>query len=163
MTNTPEEQKHCCPKFDPSLWDEKTQVWQDKLFLKDTVCQFMHMPLNIKKVIARMWQTVQKAEAAPADTDFLLLAYDPSPWKSELHMTITKEIPESENVRLSGTFLTKVFDGPYNAAPKWIKAMEQYVASQGKKVRKYYFHYPYCPACAKAYGHNYAIIFAETE
>jgi len=59
--------------------------------------------------------------------------------------------------------LTKVFDGPYNAAPKWIKAMEQYVALQGKKVHKYYFHYPYCPTCAKAYGHNYVIVFAETE
>lgn len=163
MTNTPEEQKHCCPQFYPSLWDEKTHVWHDKLFLKDTVCQFMHMPLNIKKVIARMWQAVQKAEAAPADADFLLLAYDPSPWKSELHMTITKEIPRGENVRLSGTFLTKVFDGPYNAAPQWIKAMERYVAGQGRKVRKYYFHFTYCPTCAKAYGHNYVIVFAELE
>ena len=34
-------------------------------------------------------------------------------------------------------------------------------ASQGKKAGKYYFYYTSCPKCAKKYGHNYIVAFAE--
>jgi len=52
-----------------------------------------------------------------------------------------REAPDIENVKISGTFLTKVFDGPYNAVPRWIKEMDGYVKSQGKQTLKYYFYY----------------------
>ena len=105
----------------------------------------------------------QEAGAAPELNDFLFLTYDPSPWKSELYLAVTKEVPTSDNVKFTGEFLSKVFDGPYNAVPKWVKEMDTYVASQGKKVKKYYFYFTTCPKCAKIYGHNYAVIFAEIE
>ncbi len=66
-----------------------------------------------------------------------------------------------QNVKLSGTFLTKVFEGPYQNAPKWLKEMEAYVAEQGKKAQKYYFYYTTCPKCAKKWGKNYVVIFAQ--
>ena len=78
-------------------------------------------------------------------------------------MTVTKEVTGAENVRLSGTFLSKVFDGPYNSPPKWIKEMEQFVASKGKKPKKFLFYFTTCPRCAKLYGHNYAVVFAQTD
>lgn len=163
MTHENNESGNCYPKFNPDLWDEKTHNWKDKLFIKDSVRQFFHMPLpsSMEKSITRMWEKAQNAKADPKIEDFLLLAYDPSPWKSELYMTVTKEIPEAENVKLSGTFISKVFDGPYNAVPKWIKVMDKYVASKGKKIKKYYIYFTTCPKCAKIYGHNYAVAFAQ--
>ena len=101
MTHENTDSNTCCPKFDPEPWNEKSHNWKDKLFIKDTVRQIFHMPLpsSIKKTICRMWEKAQDAKAAPGIKDFLLLAYDPSPWKSELYMTVTKEIPGAENVR----------------------------------------------------------------
>lgn len=163
MKNQNSNQEPCCPKFNPEPWDEKTFMWNGKPFIKDEVTQFFHIPLNIKQVIARMWKKVQDADAALPNEEFLILAYDPSPWKSELYMTVTKNVPNAENIKLSGTFLTKVFDGPYNAVPKWIKSMEEFVASKEKKTKKYYFHFTTCPKCAKIYGKNYAVAFAEVE
>ena len=61
---------------------------------------------------------------------------------------------------LSGTFLTRVYDGPYRNAPKWVEEMKRWVASKGRKADKLYFAYTTCPGCAKAYGHNYVVLFA---
>lgn len=158
-----EESEACCPEFDRSPWDNKKHVWSDKLFLKDSVPELFHIPLPSMygKVITRMWKKANDAGAAPDLKDFLLLAYDPSPFKGELFLAITKEIPGEENVKLSGTYMSKVFDGPYNQVPKYIKEMEGYLASLKMKAKKYYFYYAYCPKCAKKYGHNYIVALAE--
>lgn len=158
-----ESTKECCPRFEPAPWEGKEHVWQGKTFIRKDIRQFFHMPLpwNMKRVINKMWDTVQGADAAPKNEDFLLLAYDPSPWRSELYMSVTKEIPGSRNVKISGTFITRVFDGPYNAVPEWIKDMDEYLESKNERSLKYYIHYTTCPKCAKKYGHNYAILFAQ--
>ena len=95
--------------------------------------------------------------------NFLLLAYDSSPWKSEFYMAVTREVPGAQNVKLSGTFLSNVFDGHFNSVPKWIKEMDEYVASKGRKTKKHFFYYTTCPKCAKIYGHNYVVAFAQVE
>jgi len=158
-TDTPE--TGCCPKVDPQRWDEKEIVWKDKLFLFDTVRQVFHIPLNMGQVITHMWKKVEHAKAAPSPKDFLLLSYDPSPWKSETYMSVTKQIPGEQMRTISGIFLTKVFDGPYNAVPQWMKSMDTYVAKKGETVKKYYFYYTTCPKCAKVYGHNYVVVLAQ--
>jgi hypothetical protein len=153
----------CCPKFDGTPWDEKTHQWEDKLFIKDSVPQLFHIPFPwaINRTMARIWKRAEEAGAAPDMKDFLMLAYDPSPWKCEYYLAVTKEIPGTENLKFSGTFLSKVFDGPYSAVPKWIQEMDQWLASKGKKARKFYFYYTTCPKCARKYGHNYVVAFAE--
>lgn len=153
----------CCPKFDPERFQEKTHVWKDKLFLQDEVLEFMHIPLNMGTVVRRMFGKIESAKAMPDSKDFLMLCYDPSPWKSEIYMTVTKNVPDGKMARLTGSYLSKVYDGPYNAVPNWIKDMDKYVTGKGKTVKKYYFHYTYCPKCSKKYGHNYCIAFAQTE
>jgi hypothetical protein len=157
------ETHECCPVFDPALWDNKTHNWVEKPFIKDYLPQFFHIPLPsmMGKVIGRMWKKAQDTGAAPEMKDFLLMAYDPSPWKSELYLNVTKEVPGAENVKLTGTFISKVFDGPFNHIPKYIKELDSYLAGQGKKAKKYYFYYTTCPKCAKKYGHNYIVAFAE--
>ena len=97
----------------------------------------------------------------PDPLEFLILAHDPSPWKSELRMTVTKDVPGGTMTRLSGTFFSKVFDGPYHHVPKRITATDVILAARGDKALKYYFHYAYCPKCSKKYGHNYCVAFAQ--
>jgi hypothetical protein len=155
----------CCPEVDTALWDKKTHVWKEKLFIKDTVPQLFHMPLpwSVNRTIGRMWDKAQEAKAAPDMKDSLMLAYDPSPWKSEFYMAVTHEIPGTENYKLTGTFFSKVFDGPYYEVPNWIKEMDKYVTSKGNIAKKYYFYFTTCPKCAKKYGHNYVVAFAQVE
>jgi len=162
MTNETDE-KVCCPKFDPEPWQEKTVVFQDKLFIKKTLPQIFHIPLpgTIGRMMTKSWAAIEAAGASPEGKDFLWLCTDPSPWKSENYIYVTHDVPDMENVRLSGTFITKVFDGPFNAVPKWIKEMDNYLESQGKKSRQYYFYYTTCPKCAKKYGHNYVVVYAQ--
>lgn len=157
------DQTVCCPEFDPSRWDYKRHEWKDKLFLKDTVPQLFHIPLpgTYGKAITRMWTEATEAGAAPELKDFILLAHDPSPFKSELFLSITKEVPGKENVRLSGSYISRVFDGPYNHVPQYIKETDLYLASLNLVARKYYFYYAYCPNCSKKYGHNYIVALAE--
>ncbi len=153
----------CCPEFDTSLWDTKKHVWSNKLFLKDSVPEFFHIPLpgTYGKVIPRLWKKATDAGAVPNVSDFLLLAHDPTPFKGELLLHVTHEIPGEEHVKLSGTFISKVFDGPYSGVPTYMREMDRYLASQSMKAKKYYFYYAYCPKCAKKYGHNYIVALAE--
>jgi len=155
----------CCPRFDPVPWEEATHLWQYKPFIMDSVPEFMHMPFPpmIAKAMGRMWKMAQDAHAAPELKDFLCLAYDSSPWRGELYIAVTKEVPGANNVRLSGTFISRVFDAPFNAVPSWVAEMDRYLAERGKKVLKYYFYFTTCPRCAKIYGHNYAVAFAQVE
>lgn len=151
----------CCLPFDPTRWHEKTHVWKQKLFLKDTVFQIMHIPLGMTSVVNRMMKKIEAAGAMPDTKDFLMLCYDPSPWKSEIYMTVTKDIPDGSMAQLSGTFISKVFDGPYHHVPNWIDEMDRFLASRKQRSLKYYFHFAYCPTCMKKYGHNYCIAFAQ--
>ncbi len=162
MTHAEKDQE-CCPVFEPEPWDYRTHEWVDKPFIRDYIPQLFHMPLPsmMGKVIGRMWKKAQDAGAAPDLKSFLLLAYDPSPWKSELYMTVTKEVPGAENVTLNGTFMSKVFDGPFNHVPKYLNEFRRYLVLKEKKAKKYYFYFTTCPKCAKKYGHNYIVAFAE--
>ena len=153
----------CCYPLDTSLWNEKTHTWKDKLFLKDEVRQILHIPINMSSVVSRMFKKIEDANAMPEVKDFLMLAYDPSPWKSEIYMTVTKNIPDGKMTTLSGTFISKVFDGPYHHVPQWIKEMNEYLTSHNQKAIKYYFHFAYCPKCMKKYGHNYCVAFAQVK
>jgi hypothetical protein len=157
------ETKECCPKFDPQPWEKVTHQWKDKPFLLDTIPQFLHMPLPLmyKKTLTRMWARAQKLGIAPDIKDFLLLAYDPSPWKSELYIAVTKEIPEPDIVKMTGSYVSMVFDGPYSGVPRYIKKMDEYLETLKKKSKKYFFYFTTCPKCAKKFGHSYIVALSE--
>jgi hypothetical protein len=151
--------EECCPVFDPSPWQERELTWQDKPFIKDAVRAFLHIPFGMGKVIPRMWQKVEAADAVP--DEFIMLFYDPSPWKCEMYMAVKHEVPGAENITLSGTYLTKVYDGPYKDCGKFYADMKSYVQSKGKEAKKIYFYFTTCPKCAKLHGHNYMVGFAQ--
>ena len=163
MTISNLEEQICCPKFEPATLDNKTHQWENKLFIKETMRTFLHMPWppSIGRLMEKMWKLAKDNNAYPEQKNFLMLAYDPTPWGCEYYMAVMKEIPGAENIKLSGTFLSRVFEGPYSAVPKWIKEMNKNVEAEGKKVKKHYFYYTTCPKCAKKYGKNYIVAFTE--
>jgi hypothetical protein len=154
----------CCPKFNSEKWDEKTFIWENKPFIKESLPTFFHIPFPpmIGGKITRMYKMSEESEMTPADKgDILVLFTDPTPFKTEIYLSANGDVSGANNVKISGTFMGKVFDGSYSAIPKFMKQMDEYLAGGNKKAKKYYVHYAYCPKCAKKYGHNHMILFAE--
>lgn len=149
----------CCPRFDPAPWQDKTVEWKDKLFIKKRVRSFFHIPLNIGSVMKKATEQMDKVDAA--SPDFFGIFDENSLWGSDAYLAVTKEVPEAQTEKISGTFMTKVFEGPYYNAGKWEKEMKSYVKESGKDAKKIYFYYTTCPKCAKFYGKTYTVILAQ--
>lgn len=149
----------CCDPFDPEPWQEKEVVWKDKIFVKDHVVSFLHIPLNMGNRVVRNMGLIEKANAkAPQQ---LMLTDEKSLWGADIYINVSGDVPGAAMAALSGTFLTKVFEGPYKDAGKWAQEMKAYVEGKGKELKKMYFSYTTCPKCAKAYGKNYVVLFAQ--
>jgi hypothetical protein len=151
----------CCKRFDPAAWEEKEVTWDKKVFVKDHVTSLFHIPINMGKVVVRNLELIQKADAEAGQQ--LMLCDEKSLWGCDIYIAVAKEVAGAEMATISGTFLTRVFEGPYKNVGKWAKEMQGYVAEKGKQLRKIYFCYTTCPACAKAYGKNYVVLFAQIE
>jgi Bacterial hydrolase len=149
----------CCPPFDPATYEDREVTWKDKLFVKEHVHSVLHMPLDIGTKMRKAMRKINAAGANPAQS--LTLSDELSPWRSDLYLDVTRDVPGAEMARLSGTFLTHVYEGPYRDAPKWYADMVDRVRARGETPKKVYFGYTTCPACAKAYGKNYVVLFAE--
>ena len=149
----------CCARLDADEWNEREFTWDEKPFLKDHVRSFLHVPLNYGQVITRDLAMVEEAEAYPMEP--LTLNDDVSPWSTDVYVAVDRDIPGANMVYLSGTFLTKVFEGPYSHAGRWAKEMEAYVRSKGRDLKKLYFYYATCPKCAKQFGKNSVVVFAQ--
>ncbi|MCX5998808.1 MAG: hypothetical protein NTU41_04255 [Chloroflexi bacterium] len=148
----------CCPRFNPEPWADKDVVFQDRLFLKDHVRTFLHIPLGFGKVMVKNMERIKQADAL-SDVP-LMLSQDTSLFGTDLYIAVSKEVPGARMERISGTFLSKVFEGPFKDAGKWARQMQDYVRSKGKEVKKMYFFYTTCPSCAKFYGKNYTVVLA---
>ena len=151
----------CCPPFDPVPWNETLITWDKKRFVQDRVTSFLHIPLNFGTVMTRTMQAIEAAEAV-AETQ-IVLADENSLWGADVYVAVAKDVPGARMTSISGTFLSKVFEGPFSNMGKWIKEMQAFVAARGKPVRKFYFYYTTCPKCAKKYGRNYVVILAQVE
>lgn len=149
----------CCPQFDPAPWDEKTFVWKDKRFVKARVLTLFFIPVNFAGVIRNLNTLIEKAGAAMPD--FLCLSDHTSWWNMDIYLAVDKEVPGAENTTMSGTFLTKVYEGPFSDTGKWCSDFDEYAQKKGKKTGKKYMWYTTCPKCAKKYGKNYVVEVAE--
>ena len=156
--------KECCPTFHPEKWDNKAHHWEKKKFIKASVPTLFHIPLPPmlgKKITKMMKMAEDSGKLSDEKEDILLLFNDPTAFKSDLYLSVTNTVPNAENITLSGTFKSKVFDGAYKEIPKFIKQMDTYLSKEDKKANNYYVHYAYCPKCAKEAGHNYMVLFGE--
>ena len=161
MTNQPIKPTGCCEPFNPEPWQDKKITWKDKIFVKDHITSFLHIPLNMGKIIVKNLNLIEKAKAqAPHQ---LMLTDEKSLWGADIYIDVAKPVPGAQMATLSGTFLTKVFEGPYQNAGKWAVEMKKHVEAKDHVIKKLYFSYTTCPKCAKAYGKNYVVLFARID
>ena len=154
---------YCCPVFDPAKWNEQMYNWENKMFIRGTMLQFLHFPFPgmIRRIMKKLWKQATEAEAEPEQSEFLMLTYDLSPWKCEFYMSVKQAVPGADNVQLSGNYFTKVFDGPYSLVPQYINEMDILLAQKNMLAKKYYFHEAACPLCDRRYEVNNIVLFAE--
>lgn len=148
--------EECCPKFNPAPWDGKTVEWKNKRFIKDKVFTLFYMPINFGSVITRLMKKINSN--CP---DGLCLSEHTSKWNMNLYVAVDKEVLGVENVKLSGKFLCKVYEGPFKDTGKWCKDFETYAKDKKVMVKKQYMWYTTCPKCAKKHGKNYVVILGE--
>lgn len=133
----------CCEPFNPEPWQNKEITWKEKLFVKDRVTSFLHIPLNMGQKVIKNMELIEKANAkAPYQ---LMLTDEKSLWGADIYIDVAKEVLGAQMATLSGTFLTKVFEGPYQNVGKWAQEMKEYVESKKKELIKLYFSYTTCP------------------
>jgi len=158
-TNYDNRETACCARFDPEAWDEGEVIWDHAPFVHERVRAFLHIPLTFGRAIKRANDAIEAAAAYPADP--LTLTRHASPWRSDLFVTAERDVPGATMSRLSGTFLTKVFEGPYRDAGEWDKEIREQARAGGRDVSDVYFYYTNCPRCAKHFGKNYVVLFAK--
>jgi hypothetical protein len=123
------------------------------------VTSFLHIPLNFGQKVVKNMELIEKANAK---AQYQLMLTDEKPlWGADIYIDVSQKVSDAQMATLSGTFLTKVFEGPYQNVGKWTKETREYVKSKGKELKKIYFSYTTCPKCAKVYGKNYVVLFAQ--
>jgi hypothetical protein len=151
----------CCPKFDPAPWDDKIFQWDNKRFIKDKVFTLFYIPMNFGSVMKRLDEKVRKAGARMPD--WMALSDHTSKWNMDIYLAVDREIPDSENVELSGKFFSKVYEGDFKETGKWCKDFEGHAKNKGLEIKKWYMWYTTCPKCAKKHGKNYVVIINQVE
>lgn len=149
----------CCPPFDPAPWDDKEITWEGNRFLKAHVHSLFHIPLDMGRKMMQSMRLIEAAHATAAQSP--MLSEERSPWGSDIYINVTGPVPGADVVAISGTFMTKVYEGAFRNAPEWARDMERHVGAKGRSLKKLYLGYTTCPRCAKAYGKNYVVLFAQ--
>ena len=149
----------CCPEFDPINWDDKIFEWDNKKFIKESLPSFFYIPIGFGRVMKRVDKKLTMAKAGNPDN--MGLSDHVSRWRMNVYIAVDREIPDAENVTLSGKFYSRVYEGPYRDTGKWTKEYKAIAQSKGFDIKKWYMWYTTCPKCAKKYGKNYVVIISE--
>ena len=148
-----------CLPFDPAKWDRLHLHFRDKLFVHAQTRCVLHIPLNMGAVFDETWAAISAADAI--DPGFVILSDDQSLWRGHHYFAVRHEVPGLEAVRLSGDFVTRVFEGPYRHAYIWVREMQADIEEAGGKMGRLFFYYTSCPKCAERLGHNYVVGIGE--
>lgn len=162
-TYTNKNETNCCPVPNIKAWDKSEIKFEKKKFIRMYTNSIMYVPVNMGKVMERLDKCATEAKAKMPYEQGMILSHDLSPWKAEQLYAVSKNVDCAENVVLDGTFLSLVFEGPYQNAPKWVQSMKDYAESKNKEIEDIYFFYTTCPKCAKHYGKNYTIGLAKVK
>lgn len=149
----------CCPILKTEDWDKKELVWKDKLFLKTRFKAVFHIPLGFGRIITKAMTELQTAGAVPEMP--MMLCCDETLFGGTMLIAAEKEIPGWETERISGSFLSRIFEGGYSQTGNWIRETQKYAREQGKTIDKIYTFYGTCPKCAKAYGAAQTVVLAK--
>lgn len=152
----------CCPRFKPEEWDGKIMDLSAYSFARTSTKSLFYMPLNLGKVMTKAMTKIDEQRARLEDT-YLILSEDISPFRANHYFAVAKPLDEMENCNLKGSFLTKVFEGPFSQMGKWMKEMNQYANEQKVELERILAFYTTCPKCAKVYGKNYVVLFGKVK
>lgn len=150
----------CCPPFDPLPWDEKLFEVSNLPMVQATTHSFLYIPLDMGRVMGKTQKAIDASGMGLKDR-YLILSKDVSPFKAHHHFLVAGPVPGQRNLLQSGSFLTKVFEGPYQEIPRWIGEMKSFVEKEGHIMKGIWTFYTTCPGCAKKYGKNYVVLLAE--
>ena len=151
----------CCPKFDPTPWDDVNFDWNNKLFVKSSVFTIFYMPVNFGSVMKKLDKKILDAGADWSEG--ICLSDHTSSWNMDLYVSVDNNVPSLENHLMSGKFYSKVYEGPFRDTGKWFKDFEKILAEKGYAKNKIYAWYTTCPRCAKKYGKNYVVLLTKVE
>ncbi|HCC05508.1 TPA: hypothetical protein DEP58_04385 [Patescibacteria group bacterium] len=151
----------CCPPFHPSQWDGKTFEWENKKFIKDTVFTLFYMPVNFGAVMKRSSVAIEKSNSKVLDG--MWLAEHTSLWNMNLYTAVDREVTDSENIAMSGKYISRVYEGTFKEVGAWDKDFKHYVQESGNILLKTYQWYTTCPKCAKKYGKNYVVFVGQVQ
>jgi hypothetical protein len=154
-----ENEKECCPKFNPEPWENKIFEWDNKKFIKAKVFTLFYMPINFGSVITKLMERFNKESAQIPD--YLCLSEHTSLWNMNIYLATDRDISGLEHITLSGKYLSKVYEGDFSKTGEWCEDFNKYAKSHNLKIGKFYMWYTTCPKCAKKYGKNYVVIISE--
>lgn len=163
LTYTDKNETGCCAVPNVKAWDEQTVKFKNQKFIRMYTRSFLHVPLNMAKVMTALQASAEAAGAEMPPKEAMILSREISPWKAEQLYAVNKTIPGADNTTLKGEFMTKVFEGPFKNAGQWNVQLTEYVKKAGHKPKETYFFYTTCPKCAKHYDKNYVIGLAGIE
>jgi hypothetical protein len=153
----------CCPVFDADRWNEQICTWENKQFIRGTIPQMLHLifPGLFSRLKRKLWKQAVEASAEPDSEDFMILTHDLSAWKGEVFMPVTRTVPGADNVTISGTYFTKVFNGSVIMLPQYMNEMDILLSRKDKLAKRYFFSSSACPFCERKYAANSIVAFAE--
>jgi len=112
-----------CPKFDPIGWDGRHLSFHDQPFVRATTRSLVHDPFNMGQVLTRVQGHIEDAGAQ--DPDHISdLSRDQSATEDEHFFRVTGDVPGENMIRLSGDFITRVFEGSNRQANNRVHEME---------------------------------------
>ncbi len=154
-------QEFHCPLFNPEPWNNTEVSFKGKLFVKDNVFSIAHIPFGMEKVMTRIDNVITATDAKPKTTT-INLSDSESFWSTTIFVEATKVVPGEEMTEFDGTYYSRVYEGPYKDAGKWVKDMNGWLNESGKENKGLLFYYPICPECTKElYGHQITVLLAK--
>lgn len=149
----------CCPRLKPEDFDRKVFGWKDKPFYKAKYLSFFRMPLTYGSAVKNAMAELKSRNLA-ADP-MLMLSGEESMFYSSLLVEMSRDDSTVPVRKLSGRFLSMLFEGSYRNTSRWVKETVEYCKSQGHETTELYFFYATCPKCARHYGKAQTVIFAK--
>lgn len=150
----------CCPRFHPENWDSKVFNFDSLKFIKASTKSFMHVPLDMSKVMTRTMEAIDSAKASVSD-QYLILSKDVSNWRCDHYFLVASDVPGFPVQTLNGNYFAKVYDGEFKEIPHWMKDFDHSIQQKGFVADDFMSFYTTCPKCAAHYGHNYVVLFAK--
>lgn len=146
-------------EFNPEIWDNKLFEWNGKRFIFTKIKTIFCFPINYGRAMRKLTNFANSVHAISQDN--MCLMHSTSMWKTDLYLTVDQYIKDADNISLSGSFYTKVYEGNIKDKNKWKKNFKQLLQNQQILSRQIYIWYTNSPKLFKKYDKNYVVLIAK--